>query len=144
MSVSDSDAVCRASVRRPEVTLRRTLHGSVENYSLHAENLLEGLAKLSDDFEIPMGIEWQVSSVPYRKVELQFVNSTVIDILTSLVAIEPGYTFNAKNGVVHVSRVTIADDRRNFLNLQIDDFQLSDEYVFSCQQSSAKPSACSS
>jgi len=102
----------------------------VENYSLHAENLLERLAKLSDDFEIPMGIEWQVSSVPYRKVELQFVNSTVIDILTSLVAIEPGYTFNAKNGVVHVSRVTIADDRRNFLNLQIDDFQLSDEYVF--------------
>ncbi len=122
--------LCAASVNDPEVTLRRTLHRRVENYSLRAENLLQGLAKFSDDFEIPIGIEWQVSSVPYRSVELQFARSTVIDILTDLVATEPGYTFNISNGVVHVSRVTIADDRRNFLNLQIDDFQLSDEYVF--------------
>ena len=54
----------------------------------------------------------------------------MLAILASIVAAEPGYTFSESKGVVHVSRLTLFDDKRNFLNLSIDDFELSSEYVF--------------
>jgi hypothetical protein len=40
------------------------------------------------------------------------------------------YTFSESNGVIHLARVTLIDDKRNFLNVQIDNFELSSEYVF--------------
>jgi hypothetical protein len=117
-------------VTNPEVALNRTLHSAAQNYSVDSENLLQALAKFSDDFEIPFGIEWQLSRVPYKPVKLQYEKTTVLQILTDIVATEPGYAFSASNGVVHVSPTTIVDDRRNFLNIPIGEFELSSEYVF--------------
>lgn len=113
-----------------EAELAKKLHSSVQSYSVESQNLLQALAKFSDDFQIPIGIEWQLSSVPYGLFRLRFERTTVLQILTDMVAVDPRYTFSTSNGVLHVSRITIFDDSRNFLNLPIKDFELSSEYVF--------------
>lgn len=113
-----------------EARLDAALHSTVQSYTMDATNLLQALAKFSDDFEIPVGIEWQLSSVPYNPIRLQFEKTTVLQIISQLVALEPGYTLSIANGVVHVSRLTLVDERRNFLNIPVSDFELSSEYVF--------------
>jgi hypothetical protein len=114
----------------PEATLDATLHSVVTGYAVDAENPLQALAKFSDDFHVPLGIEWQLSSVPSKAVRLRFEKTTVLQILTDIVAVEPGYALSTANGVAHVGRVTISDDRRNFLNIPISNFELSSEYIF--------------
>ena len=119
-----------ATSKSPEAGLNTTLHSSIRSYAMEAANLLQALAKFSDDFQVPMGIEWQLSNVPYKPVSLQFNNSSVLKILSDLVAVEPGYKFTVSNGLVHVSKGSLFDDSRNFLNIPISDFELSSEYVF--------------
>jgi len=119
-----------ASGTSPEASLQAKLRSNIENYTVNAANLLQASAKFSDDFQVPMGIEWQLSSVPYKPIRLQFSNTTVLQILRGIVAVEPGYAFNTDNGVVHLGKTTITDDPRNLLNLRIKDFDLSSEYVF--------------
>jgi hypothetical protein len=114
----------------PEASLDETLHTLVRGYSVESENLLQALAKFSDDFQVPIGVEWQLSKVPPEPVKLRFEQTTVLQILTDMVAVDPRYTFSRSNGVIHVSRITIVDDRQNFLNIPISDFELSSEYVF--------------
>lgn len=117
-------------VASPEAALDRTLHTAVPSYRVESENLLQALAKFSDDFHVPIGVEWQLSKVPYAPLNLQYEKTTVLQILADMVAAEPAYTLSASNGVMHVSRVTTFDDSRNFLNIPIADFELSSEYVF--------------
>ena len=119
-----------ASATTPDSALEEKLHVSVQGYTISAENLLEALAKVSDDFQLPMGIEWQLSSVPYQPIKLAYEKATPLQILQELIAAEPPYTLTFANGVVHVSQGAAFHDSRNFLNIPIDDFQLSSEYVF--------------
>jgi hypothetical protein len=114
----------------PQVRLDRELHMTVETYSVEAENLLQAVAKFSADFQVPIGVEWQLSRVPYKPINMKFAKTSVFQILAAIVAVEPTYTFGESNGVIHLSRVTLTDDKRNFLNIQIDNFELSSEYVF--------------
>jgi hypothetical protein len=120
----------RVHAASPEAALDRTLHTAVPSYRVESENLLQALAKFSDDFHVPIGIEWQLSKVPYGPIKLRYERTTVIQILEDMVATEPAYTLSPSNGVMHVSRVTTLDDSRNFLNIPIGDFELSSEYVF--------------
>jgi hypothetical protein len=113
-----------------EMDLDQRLNATVANYSISGENLLQALARVSDDFHLRMGIEWEVSSTPYHSVMLKYDKVTPLQVIKDLVGLEPSYVFSAANGVVHVRRSTIYDDRRNFLNLHIDRFDVSHEYVF--------------
>lgn|SRR5581483_8808402 len=105
------------------------LRSAVQNYSVSANNILEALAKISDDFQLPMGIEWELSSVPFHSVKLAYARTTVHEILEDVVSVEPPYSFSVANGVVHVSKDALFHDKRNFLNITIGDFQLSSEYI---------------
>lgn len=113
-----------------EAALDEKLHSSVQNYSLSAQNLLQALARVSDDFELRMGIEWELASAPYHPVALKYDKVTPLQVIEDLLAIEPAYALSIANGVVHVSRKTLIDDKRNFLNLHVEAFDVSEEYVF--------------
>jgi hypothetical protein len=119
------------SRREPRNRTRSKLHSTVQTYTVSAQNLLEALARVSGDFDLPMGIEWESSTVPYHPVSLSYEHSTTpFRILQDLVAFEPPYSFSTGNGVVHVSKGAIFYDSRNFLNIRIGSFQASSEYVF--------------
>jgi hypothetical protein len=127
LSVTNAIAMPSASAA---AELDRRLGTSVESYSIDSENLLQALAKFSDDFQVPLGIEWQISKVAYMPLKRQYEKSTVRQIVADMVTVEAGYTMSVSNGVIHVSKTTIFDDGRNFLNIPIDDFELSSEFVF--------------
>src|SRR6266853_4407229 len=101
----------------PEAALDEKLNSTVRNYSISSENLLQALARVSAEFQLRMGIEWEFSPVPYHEVALNYDKTTPRQIIQDLIAIEPSYAVSIANGVVHVSRNTIFDDKRNFLNL---------------------------
>jgi hypothetical protein len=123
--------VLSASAETPEQILDRNLHSQVKSYTLAAQNILEGLAQMSGDFDLPMGIEWEESSGPFHPVNLTYSRPTTPwQVLQDVVAAEPPYTMTTSNGVVHVGKAATSNDTRNFLNLTVGDFQASDEYVF--------------
>lgn len=113
-----------------EMDLDQRLNSTAKNYNISADNLLQALARVSADFHLRMGIEWEASSTPYHNVMLKYDKVTPMQVIQDLVALEPLYVFSIANGVVHVRRSTVYDDRRNFLNLHIDSFDVSQEYVF--------------
>jgi len=112
-----------------EAQLEQRLHARVANYSISASNLLEALAQVSDDFQLPMGIEWEAASQRDDNVSLKYADTTAIQILQDLVSRSPNYVLTQENGVVHVASKAVRDDVRNFLNLTIPEFDLSSEYV---------------
>jgi hypothetical protein len=118
-----------ASAQTPESVLEEKLRSNVQSYSISADNLLEALARVSDDFQLRMGVEWAISSTPDRPVSLKYDNTTILQIIEELVSTEPLYTFTTANDVVHVSNRATFEDARNFLNLRIPEFQVSSEYV---------------
>jgi hypothetical protein len=120
-----------ARAESAELALDRNLHATVQSYSIAGRNLLEALARLSTEFDLPMGIEWELSTVPYHVVNRTYQGPTTpFQILRDLVALEPPYGFTIGNGVIHVGKDTIFYDSRNFLNIRIGRFQASSEYIF--------------
>src|ERR1700679_90321 len=52
----------------PEASLDETLHTLVRGYSVESENLLQALAKFSDDFQVPIGVEWRSLRCPLSQL----------------------------------------------------------------------------
>jgi hypothetical protein len=119
----------RASAQSPEAILQERLRSSVKSYAISGDNLLEALAKVSDDFHLRVGIEWVSPSVP-SPVSFRYDRTTVLEILQDIVATDPAYTLGTANGVVHVAHRAVSDEARNFLSQRVGDFEASSEYVF--------------
>ena len=49
-------------------------------------------------FTYEMGIEWEISSTPYR-VMLKYDKATPLQVIQDLVSLEPAYAFSVANGV---------------------------------------------
>lgn len=120
---------CVCSAQSPATEVERGLQVRVESYSISASNLLEALAKVSDDFQLPMGIEWEGASRRDSAVSSRYVHATALQILQDLVGTSADYVLTQENGVVHVASKPVRDDPRNFLNSKIPQFDLSSEYV---------------
>src|SRR5712692_6379653 len=96
-----------------DLTVKLSKH--VTNYNLGVFNFLEALIRVSNDFQIPMGIVWVNS--PAERAELPFAwkDATVREIIEGIAQTQPGYQVQIKNGVVHVSPRALIPDRENFL-----------------------------
>jgi hypothetical protein len=74
---------------------------------------------------VPMGIE--SIEVPFQhKWSIPATGRKLRDVLESLVAAEPGYTWDENDGVIVIHPVVPVDDARNKLNIRIPGFQLVD------------------
>ena len=109
--------------------LQKRLEAKVEEYTLSEDSFLQALTRVASEFEIPMGIEWVRSPGTIRKIQISWHDGTVHEILQSLVKSQPGYELQITNGVVHVFPRSARADRRSFLNLPIDKFQVENDYV---------------
>jgi hypothetical protein len=113
-----------AASGRPE---RQDISGKlgkhITNYNLGKHSLVEALIRVSNDFQIPMGIVWV--NTPAGRAELTFVwkDATVREILEAICKTQPGYQVQVRNGVVHVFPRSSIPDPQNFLKLKIDGFE---------------------
>lgn len=109
--------------------LQSSLQAKVEEYTISEGSFLQALAKVAAEFEIPMGIEWIKAPAALKKVNLSWRHTNVYQIIKSLVEGQVGYDFTAKNGAVHIFPKDSRTDKRNFLNLRMEKFEVDNEFV---------------
>ena len=98
-------------------------------YDVSENSFPTALVKVAQDFRLPMGIEWiRLSSDP-QKVRLAWKKATVREILQSIVRTRPGYELKVDGCIVHVFYPNAESDKRNFLNIPVQNFQSEDQYV---------------
>jgi hypothetical protein len=102
--------------------LRAKLDARVSQYSLSAAGLADALARISKQFQLPVGIEWVKDKDALRSFSRIWKDQTVRQVLRSIVEAYPGYDFQVEDGVVHVFRRDLLNDSHNFLNLKVPDF----------------------
>ena len=91
-----------------------------------------GLALISvaDRFQLPMGIEWSRPPEAAKKITLAWKDTTVQQILKTIVSQQAGYELEVtKNGVVHVFPKEMRSNPQNFLNLTIDHLEIHDQVL---------------
>lgn len=108
-----------AGAERQATDLQRKLDAHVAEYSLSAIGLADALARTSKQFQLPMGIEWMKDKQALGSLSRSWMDETVGGILRSIVETYPGYSFEVKDGIVHVFRQDLLNDSRNFLNLKV-------------------------
>jgi len=119
--------VASGSAAPDDLSVKLSKH--VTNYNLGVFNFLEALIRVSNDFQVPMGIVWVNS--PAERAELPFAwkGATVQEIIESIAQTQPGYRVQIRNGVVHVSPRALIPDRENFLKLKIEAFDVHNDYI---------------
>src|SRR6266446_3848474 len=110
------------AVQNAGTELRTKLDVRVAEYALSANGLADALAKTSQRFELPMGIEWLKDKQTVMRLSRTWTDETVGRILRSIVDAYPGYSFRVEDGVVHVFRQDLLNDHHNFLNLKLPSF----------------------
>src|SRR6266571_1012677 len=116
-----------ASPAKDDLSIKLSKH--VSNYNLGVFNIVEALIRVSNDFQIPMGIAWV--NTPAARSELPFgwKDGTIQEIIEAIARTQPGYQVQVKNGVVHVSPSGLIPDRENFLSTKIRAFEVHNEYI---------------
>ncbi|HYP00826.1 MAG TPA: hypothetical protein VER76_11600 [Pyrinomonadaceae bacterium] len=95
------------------------------------------LIAVAQHYRIPMGIEWVDQG---RSQELDVApppresNPTVRDVLQAIVLRLPGYQMTTRNGVVHITQPAFAGAAGNFLNVQIEEFQVENENLLAAKE----------
>ena len=90
----------------------------------------EQLVQVARHYKVPMGIEWALQSEEKEVKPVVGHALTVMALLNSILQAAPEYSLNVRNGVVHVSYTRYTVDSRNFLNLRIAEFTLTNANVF--------------
>jgi len=111
-----------ASAADQTMELEAKLNAHVNQYSLSANGLADAIAEIGKRFELPIGVEWVKDTESIRVLHLSWKETTVGDIIGSVVKRYPPYSFRIEQGVIHVFRSDLLTDRHNFLNLKVPDF----------------------
>jgi hypothetical protein len=102
----------------------------VTSYSLGPSTLVEALVRVSNDFQIPMGIAWVDSPAASTKTPFAWKNVTAQEIIETIVRTQPGYQVQLKKGVVQVSpSYDLIPNNQNFLKLKLESFEAHDDFV---------------
>lgn len=86
-----------------------------------APDLVAALESVSEQFDVPLGLEYRVSSTTTRVVRVPFEAKTISEALTKVVRQVRGYQWQIKGGVAHVFEQSLIHDRRNPLNVMINE-----------------------
>ena len=105
------------------------LNKPVTSYNLGVSSFAAALLRVSRDFQIPMGIVWV--NTPQARAELPFAwkDTTVQEIIEALAKSQAGYQVETRNGVVHVFPSGIIPVPQDFLKLNIEDFQVRNDFI---------------
>jgi hypothetical protein len=94
----------------------------VQNYTLEAGSFIEALLKISAQFQLPLGVEWEKTPDTLKPVQFSRIRTTVADIIDSVVVRYSGYEWRTEAGVIHDFQRYLVNDNRNPLNITIKSF----------------------
>jgi hypothetical protein len=107
--------------------LQSKLDQRVKAFDSESASTVDQLIEFAQRFEIPLGIEWMDNSNAKAAPPIHARNSTAKRILEQIVHENSGNDFILTAGVVHVYSPKIIGDDRNFLNLRVPHFQVTNE-----------------
>jgi len=111
------------------LVLQRRLDFAIEQYTLAADNFVQGLTKVAADFQIPMAIEWVRNVQTSRRIDQSWIHTKVSDIIQSLIEAYPGYEIRLGEGVMQILAVGAFTDKHDFLNTRVVKFQAKKEWL---------------
>ncbi len=115
------------SMAQSHADLARRLDQQVPQYSISGKNLLGTLIQISNDFQIPMGICWELNEHSDSEEQFSWKKATVRSMIEDIIKSQPGYKTEVSASIVHI--LAPIPDRQNFLSLRIGNFSLQDEFV---------------
>lgn len=107
--------------------LQAKLQTTLDNYTLNEDTFLQALTKVAGQFELPMGIVWIKNQKTSPRINRRWTHVTLYQVMKTLVGSQPGYDFEVKNGVVRVFPHGDLEDKKSFLNIKIDEFEVKNE-----------------
>src|SRR6266699_2113972 len=123
--VLQSSAMAAGSPKPDDLSPKLSKH--VTNYNLGVFNLVGSLIRVSNDFQIPMGIACIDSPAARAQLPFAWKETTVLQIIETIVKTQPGYHVQVRNGVVHI--FPMIPDAQNFLKLKIGEFNVHNDYI---------------
>lgn len=107
--------------------LKTKLNRRVSDYNLGVLSFVAALVRVSNDFQIPVGITW--INTPSARGEVRFAwrDATVKEILEAIAKTQPGYEVKEENGVVHI--FAPIPNAENFLMSRTGDFAVNNSDV---------------
>ncbi len=104
-------------------TIGSLLSKEINVFDSKKTRLPEQLVELARGYHIPMGIEaiYDPDAKPSPPIHLE--KATLEEVLSRIVQQNPGYSWQATEGVVHVFSESVVSDPKNFLNLRIPEFK---------------------
>ena len=98
-----------------------------------AATVREQLVEVAQHYKIPMGIEW-VPHAEEKQVKLDADGAPTVQALLNLILqAAPDYSLVVNDQVVNVSQTRYAVDSYNFLNLRIEEFNLTKADVYAAE-----------
>lgn len=88
------------------------------------------LMEVARYYQIKMGIEWAEQPNTEVSALSREGQTTVQRLIDGILRGIPGYRAKIENGVLHISNPSLETDPRNFLNLRIPEFSVSNASVF--------------
>ena len=116
-----------AGSKRP--ALNETLQTVLPRYELKATNLLEALAQISSQFDIPVGVEWRNQPNSERVVSGEWSDITLESLIKDAVAQDPEYELDISNNVLHIRPRGFGQSPSDFLNIKLQSFRAQNEYT---------------
>lgn len=110
-------------------TIPEKLGKTKTSYTIRADSLGAALMRFSADWEIPAGIIWTVNSDTNRPILKTFQYASGEEVLRELLADFPGYKVRHNNQSLCISPIDEEGDAASFLNLRIDHFEASEEFL---------------
>ena len=129
VAASVTQGIKPAGYAATDSALTSLLDRRTEQYELRADDFLQALAKLAAQFRVPLGIEWVRSARTSSPVYLFRRNVTLREFIGALVDSEPGFEMKVEAGIVRVGPKGAERDKHDFLNMRVQRFQLTREYV---------------
>ncbi|HWN10999.1 MAG TPA: hypothetical protein VNO50_17305 [Pyrinomonadaceae bacterium] len=87
------------------------------------------LIDFAQSYGIPMGLELVAGNErPVKPIRAQ--NDTAINVLRKIIQHQPGYDFDSSDGVVNVYSINLVNDYKNFLNLRLRRYEITDQNLF--------------
>jgi hypothetical protein len=109
-----------ASSNSQQAPLNDKLHVAIHSYELKAGSVVEALALVAKDFQIPMGIEWVSNPSARRPMKLSWKDTTLADILQTIAA-QQRLRMVADGDVLRVSSQLIPNHENPF-KIEIKEF----------------------
>lgn len=116
------------------IRLSQELEAPVTDYDLRAVDFLQALAMVAAQFRLPMGIEVIESPAGLKPIHIRQRATTARKLLVQLLAGQPGYSIDIRQGVVHISPSASRADPHDILNIRLKSFEVSDAYVQSANE----------